>query len=70
MTPAGFMRGFITVKEKSSKKMHILIAPNAFKNSPTATEAAAAILQGLFQSNLDCSCACFPVVMAAMAPGN
>ena len=41
--------------------MHILIAPNAFKNSLTATAAAAAIREGLRQSKLDCSCECFPV---------
>ena len=41
--------------------MHILIAPNAFKNSLTATEAAAAIAQGLHQSKLDCTTECFPI---------
>ena len=41
--------------------MHILIAPNAFKNSLTATEAAAAIAQGLHRSKLDCTTECFPI---------
>jgi glycerate 2-kinase len=41
--------------------MHILIAPNAFKHSCTATEAALAIQSGLLQSKLDCQCTCFPV---------
>jgi glycerate 2-kinase len=41
--------------------MHILISPNAFKNSLKAEEAASAIRDGLMQSNLDCSCYCFPI---------
>jgi len=41
--------------------MHILIAPNAFKNSLDATAAAEAIRQGLQQSKLKCTCECFPV---------
>jgi glycerate 2-kinase len=41
--------------------MHILISPNAFKNSLTANEAAAAISKGLVQSKLDCTCECFPI---------
>ena len=41
--------------------MHILISPNAFKNSLNAEEAAAAISDGLMKSNLDCTCECFPV---------
>src|ERR1700694_5433900 len=41
--------------------MHILIAPNAFKNSLTATAAAEAIREGLYQSKLNCDCECFPV---------
>ena len=41
--------------------MHILIAPNAFKNSLTAFEAARAIEKGLIQSNLACTCECFPI---------
>lgn len=41
--------------------MHIIIAPNAFKNSLTAQEAAQAILTGLEKSNLKCTYACFPI---------
>ena len=41
--------------------MHILIAPNAFKNSLDATQVAAAIEQGLKLSRLDCTTACFPI---------
>ena len=41
--------------------MHILIAPNAFKNSLDATAAAEAIRDGLQQSKLKCTCECFPV---------
>jgi glycerate kinase len=41
--------------------MHILIAPNAFKNSLSATEAAAAIAQGLQFSRLKCTTTCFPI---------
>ena len=41
--------------------MHILIAPNAFKNSLDATAAAEAIREGLNQSKLKCTCECFPV---------
>ncbi|MGE5105920.1 MAG: glycerate kinase [Sphingobacteriales bacterium] len=41
--------------------MHILIAPNAFKNSLNAAEAATAIKDGLLESNLICTCECFPV---------
>ena len=40
---------------------HILIAPNAFKNSLDAASAAAAIRQGLLNSKLDCTCECFPI---------
>jgi glycerate kinase len=39
----------------------ILIAPNAFKNSLTATEAANAIKLGFEQSKLSCACTCFPI---------
>jgi glycerate kinase len=39
----------------------ILIAPNAFKHSLSATEAALAIQEGFQHSRLDCSCTCFPV---------
>lgn len=41
--------------------MHILISPNAFKNSLNAENAASAIREGLMQSNLDCICNCFPI---------
>lgn len=41
--------------------MHILIAPNAFKNSLTAEATADAIKEGLVRSNLDCSTDCFPI---------
>jgi glycerate kinase len=41
--------------------MHILIAPNAFKNSLDAGEVAAAINDGLKQSKLNCTTTCFPV---------
>lgn len=41
--------------------MHILIAPNAFKNSLNASEASEAIRQGLKQSKLGCTCECFPI---------
>lgn len=41
--------------------MHILVAPNAFKNSLHATEVAAAICVGLQQSKLSCTCETFPV---------
>ncbi|MGZ8559346.1 MAG: glycerate kinase [Chitinophagaceae bacterium] len=41
--------------------MHILIAPNAFKNSLTAEQAALAISNGLMNSKLKCTCECFPV---------
>ncbi|MFD0750194.1 glycerate kinase [Mucilaginibacter calamicampi] len=41
--------------------MHILIAPNAFKNSATATAATEAIQQGLQSSKLSCTTECFPI---------
>jgi len=41
--------------------MHILIAPNAFKNSLDASQAAQAITLGLEQSRLACTTGCFPV---------
>lgn len=41
--------------------MHILIAPNAFKNSLDAMKVAKAIEQGLKQSQLDCTTECFPI---------
>jgi len=41
--------------------MHILIAPNAFKNSLAAAGVAAAIEEGLKLSRLDCTTKCFPI---------
>ena len=41
--------------------MHILIAPNAFKNSLTAEEVALAIKKGFVQSKLKSSYECFPI---------
>jgi len=41
--------------------MHLLVAPNAFKNSLPAAAAAEAIRQGLGQSRLAHTCRCFPV---------
>ncbi len=41
--------------------MHILIAPNAFKNSLDAMSVAEAIAKGLHQSELSCTTGCFPV---------
>ncbi|MEO6456457.1 MAG: glycerate kinase [Ginsengibacter sp.] len=41
--------------------MHILIAPNAFKNSLNALGVAEAIGEGLHQSNLNCSIEYFPI---------
>jgi glycerate kinase len=41
--------------------MHILIAPNAFKNSLGAIRVAEAIKRGLLESRLKCTCECFPV---------
>ena len=41
--------------------MHILISPNAFKNSIDAAAAAKAIEEGLQQSRLNCITTCFPV---------
>ena len=41
--------------------MHILISPNAFKNSLDATAAADAIEKGLQQSSLSCTTTCFPI---------
>src|SRR3954470_17818544 len=41
--------------------MHILVAPNAFKNSLSASEAAEAITLGLTQSALSCTTECFPI---------
>lgn len=41
--------------------MHILISPNAFKNSLTAAAAAMAIEKGFRDSNLYCTTQCFPI---------
>ena len=41
--------------------MHILIAPNAFKNSLNAIDVAHAIETGLHQSKLNCTTNCFPI---------
>jgi glycerate kinase len=41
--------------------MHILIAPNAFKNSLDAAKVAEAINKGLLKSKLSCTTTCFPV---------
>lgn len=41
--------------------MHIVIAPNSFKNSLDAASCAQAIKDGLLQSSLKCTCICFPV---------
>ncbi len=41
--------------------MHILIAPNAFKNSLTAADAAKAIEEGLKESRLISTCECFAI---------
>lgn len=41
--------------------MQILIAPNAFKDSLDASDAAEAIRQGFMQSKLACTCECFPI---------
>ena len=42
-------------------KPHFLIAPNAFKNSLSAGDAALAIRSGLLKSSLECTCECFPI---------
>ena len=41
--------------------MHLLIAPNAFKNSLSATAAAEAIRRGVERSGLRCTTNCFPI---------
>ena len=41
--------------------MHVLIAPNTFKNSLNAQEASEAICKGLQLSKLNCTCECFPI---------
>ena len=42
-------------------EINVLIAPNAFKNSATATEVAEALEKGLQQSGLHCNTECFPI---------
>src|SRR5690606_41721181 len=41
--------------------MHILIAPNAFKQALDATDAAKALERGFLSSRLSCTCECFPI---------
>lgn len=41
--------------------MHILIAPNAFKNSLSAPDAAKAIREGLLDGGLNSTIECFPI---------
>lgn len=41
--------------------IHILIAPNSFKHSLDAADAAQAIQKGFLQSKLECTCTCFPI---------
>jgi len=41
--------------------MHILIAPNAFKNSLTAQAVAKALQKGLLESTPHCTTECFPI---------
>lgn len=43
------------------KPTRVLIAPNAFKHSLNAVDAALAIQEGFQQSTLDCMCECFPI---------
>lgn len=50
--------------------MHILIAPNAFKNSLSAEDAAEAIQSGLMNSRLACTTQCFPVGDGGDGTGN
>lgn len=50
--------------------MNILIAPNAFKHSLNAVEAAQAIAEGLAQSKLGCHCTPFPVGDGGDGTGN
>ena len=48
--------------------MHILIAPNAYKNSLTAANAAEAVLAGLNHSRLQFTYECFPIGDGVMLP--
>ncbi|HEY0897788.1 MAG TPA: glycerate kinase [Sphingobacteriaceae bacterium] len=45
----------------SRKPIHVLIAPNAFKNALSAPDAAQAVLTGLEQSRLECTAELFPI---------
>jgi len=50
--------------------MHILIAPNSFKNSLDATLAAKMIRKGLGMSKLNFTCECFPIGDGGGGTGN
>src|SRR5215831_2796058 len=50
--------------------MQILVAPNAFKDSISARDAADAIKKGFMKSELECTCACFPVADGGDGTGN
>jgi glycerate kinase len=50
--------------------MHILIAPNSFKNSLDATLAANMIRKGLGMSRLNFTCECFPIGDGGGGTGN
>ncbi len=50
--------------------MHILIAPNAFKNSLDAPEVAEAIAEGLNSSRLTCTTELFPIADGGDGTGN
>src|ERR1700753_899353 len=50
--------------------MHILIAPNAFKNSLPAQQVALAIQKGLINSKLHCTTECFPIADGGDGTGN
>ncbi len=50
--------------------MHILVSPNAFKNSIDAAAAASVIAEGLRQSRLNCTTTCFPVGDGGDGTGN
>ncbi|MGN6196478.1 MAG: glycerate kinase family protein [Ginsengibacter sp.] len=50
--------------------MHILIAPNSFKNSLDATLAANMIRKGLSMSRLNFTCECFPIGDGGGGTGN
>ena len=52
---------FDTASLDGAPIMHILIAPNAFKNSLSALAVAKAIGEGLIESKLNCSLEYFPI---------